>query len=224
VLVSESPDAAPVLRRRFEWIRAATDRVPTRWFAGVATAAFLAATAAFGGLATAAPPELKQLEPGEPHVTDQRSFTVKRAVLIDELSDAGVDVEEGQRVFAVIAEVENTWTEPMPATGSFGIAPSFSIEGIEMSSRGASARLDDSTWTPLLQPGVPATIVYAWPVEADRYSGGEDVEVTLYDTTLITGSFVSGDTWWDNPVAEAVVTVAIEDVGAGVDAEAGADE
>lgn len=222
--MSETPDAAPVPKRRFEWIRAASDRVPTRWFAGIATGLFLAVTAAFGGLATAAPPELTRLEPGEPHVTDQRSFTVQRAVLIDELPDAGVDVEEGQRVFAVIAEIENAWTEPMPSTGSFGIASSFSIEHIEMGSRDASARLDDSTWNPWLQPGVPATIVFAWPVQADRYSDGEEVEVTLYDTTLITGSFVSGDTWWDNPVADAVVTVEIEDVGAGADAEAGADE
>ena len=53
--MSDSPDAAPVRKRRFEWIRAASDRVPTRWLAGIATALFLVATAAFGGLATAAP-------------------------------------------------------------------------------------------------------------------------------------------------------------------------
>ncbi|MCP2635834.1 hypothetical protein K0817_004535 [Microbacterium sp. HD4P20] len=217
--MSESPDAAPVPRRRFEWVRAATDRVPTRWFAGIATAAFLAATAAFGGLATAAPPELERLEPGEAHVTDQRSFTVQRAVLIDELSDAGVDVEEGERVLALIADVENTWTQPVSATGIYGVAHSFSIPGIERGSRDASARLDDGTWTPFLQPGVPATVVFAWPVDADRFSETDSIEVTLYDTTLITGSVVLDEQWWDNHVAHSVVRVEVEDLGAGADAE-----
>ena len=61
-----------------------------RWFGGAFIALFLAATAAFGGLATAAPPEIAQLDPGEAHVTDQRSLAIQRAVLIDELPEAGV--------------------------------------------------------------------------------------------------------------------------------------
>jgi hypothetical protein len=217
--VSDSADAAPVRERRFAWIRAASDRVPTRWFAGIATGLFLAVTAAFGGLATAAPPDLARLEPGEPHVTEQRTLTVQRAVLIDELPEAGVYPEPGQRVFALIVDIENEWTEPLSATGVYGIAPSFGIPGIEQGTFDAAARLDDGTQSPWLQPGVPATIVYAWPVDAGTFTGGEDLEVTLNDMDLYTGSFVVEGTWWDDPVADAVVTVQIEDVGAGADAE-----
>jgi hypothetical protein len=219
VLVSETPDAAPVPKRRFEWVRAASDRVPTKWFAGIATGLFLAVTAAFGGLATAVQPELTKLEPGEPHVTDQRSLTVQRAVLIDELPDAGVYPEDGERVLVLVTDVENEWTEPLGATGDYGIATTFSLPGIPNDARLASARLDDSTGSPWLQPGVTASLVFAWPVEADRFAEGDELEITLNDTTLTTGSFVLNGQWWDEPVADAVVRVEIEDVGAGADAE-----
>lgn len=221
--MSESPDAAPVRRRRFEWIRAATDRVPTRWFAGLATAAFLAATAAFGGLATAASPELAQLEPGDAHVTDQRSLTVKRAVLIDELPGSGVSPEEGQRVLALIVDVENTWDEPQGA-GPEGIGESFVIRGVDAEAESSVARLDDATTGPELQPGVPAELVYTWAVDADDYAAGDELTVTLRELTLYTGSFVMTGQTWTDPVAEATMTLEIEDVGAGAEPEEAGDD
>jgi len=220
--VSESPDAARAPRRRFAWLKAAGDRVPTKWFAGIATGAFLLATAAFGGLATAAPDDLAHLEPGQAHVSDQRSLTVERAVLIDELPEAGVYVEDGQRVLAIIVDVENRWDEPLTSAGSNGIAGSLRVAGVDAASAGA-ARMDDATSSPVLQPGVPVQLVYAWPVEADSFEDGQAVRVTLYDMSLYTGSFVLGGQWWDDPVADATVTVRVADVGAGVDAEAGDD-
>jgi hypothetical protein len=232
VLVSETPDAAPVPKRRFEWVRAASDRVPTKWFAGIATGLFLAVTAAFGGLATAASPALTELEPGEPHTTDQRSLTVQRAVLIDELPGSGASPEDGERVLVLVTDIENRWTEPLAASdfdsigNTDGIDGTFAVDGLDDHSRRGTARLDDATGSPWLQPGVPATIVYAWPVETGRYAEGDELDITLYDTTLTTGSFVLNGQWWDEPVADAVVSVKIEDVGAGADAEAdgGADE
>lgn len=222
--MSDSPDAAPVPRRRFEWVRAATDRVPTRWFAGIATAAFLAATAAFGGLATAAPPELEQLEPGEAHVTDQRSLTVKRAVLIDELSGSGVYPEEGQRVLVLVVDVENRWDKPQRTFGGSTIGESFVVEGIDPEPDSSVARLDDATTLPVLQPGVPAELVYTWAVDADDYAAGDELTVTLRDMSLYTGSFVMTGQTWTDPVASATMTLEIEDVGAGADAETGDDE
>ncbi|HKP07652.1 MAG TPA: hypothetical protein VJU58_10410, partial [Microbacterium sp.] len=189
---------------------------PTRWFAGIATGAFLAATAAFGGLATAAPPELAQLSPGEAHVTGQRSLTVQRAVLIDALPEAGVVVEDGQRVLAVVVEVQNRWDEPLSSTGADGVAGSFRVAGTG-EAVAAAARMDDATSAPTLQPGVPAELVYAWPVDAAAFEDGQDVEVTMYELSLYTGSFVTAGRWWDDPVADATVTVSVTDVGAGVD-------
>lgn len=216
----ESPDAAPVRKRRFEWIYAATDRVPTRWFAGIATGLFLAATAAFGGLATAAPPEPEQLEPGEPHVTAQRSFTVQRAVLIDELPEVGAYPEEGERVLALIVDVENRWDEPIRASdGIGGLSDSFTVKGVDPEIPMRSARYDDATGVPWLQPRVPARVVFGWAVDADTFTGDEDLTVTLNDMTEYTGSFVEQGRWWIDPVADAVLTVEIEDLGAGADDE-----
>ena len=217
--MSESPDAVRAPKRRFAWLRAAGDRVPTRWFAGIATGAFLLATAAFGGLATAAPPELATLEPGEAHVTAERSLTVQRAVLIDELPDAGVYPEDGERVLAVIADVENMWDRPLYSGGEKGIAGSFSLQEVDADAEAGAARYDDTTASPWLQPRVPATIVFAWSVPAGLFAEGDELPITLYDRSIYTGSFVTSGQWWDGPVPAAVVTVEVEDVGAGADAE-----
>jgi hypothetical protein len=214
--VSESPTAAAEPKRRFAWVRAAADRVPTRWFAGIATGAFLLATAAFGGLATASPPAPSKLEPGDPHVTAERSLTVQRAVLIDELPDAGVYPEAGERVFAIVADVENEWDRPVSA-GAGGIGSSLTVEGIDTDV--SAARYDDTTLSPQMQPHVPARIVYAWVVPADAFAAGDEVPVTLYARSVYTGSFVTTGQWWSDPVRDAMVTVEIEDVGAGADAE-----
>lgn len=225
--MSDSPEAAPVAapvpQRRFEWIRAASDRVPTRWLAGIATGLFLLATAAFGGLATAAPPELAQLEPGEPHVTDQRSLTVQRAVLIDELPEAGVSVEEGERVLALVVDVENAWDEPQRSFGADSIGDSFAVEGMDPDADSSVARLDDATKGPILQPGVPAELVYAWAVDADDYAAGDELAVTLRELSLYTGSFVMTGQTWTDAVAAATMILEIEDVGAGAEPGAGDD-
>lgn len=217
--MSETPDATRVPKRRFEWIRAASDRVPTRWFAGIATGLFLVATAAFGGLATAASPELAQLDPGDAHVTDQRSLTVKRAVLIDELPEAGVYPEDGERVLALIIDIENRWDEPLRTTGLYGVTVSFSVEGVD--DPRDVARMDDATGIVYLQPRVPAELVYAWPVDADAFADGDTLTVTLSDTSLYTGSFVTEGQWWSDPVADARVSLTIKDIGAGDAEEAG---
>lgn len=217
--MSETPDATRVPKRRFEWIRAASDRVPTRWFAGIATGLFLIATAAFGGLATAAQPELAQLEPGDPHVTDQRSLTVKRAVLIDELPGSGVTPEDGERVLALVVDVENAWDEPQESTGAESIGASFAVEGIDAEAESSAARMDDATLSPDLQPGVLAELVYTWAVDADDYDDGDELTVSLREMTLYTGSFVMTGQSWTDPVTTATMTLEIEDVGAGADAE-----
>lgn len=197
--------------------------MPTAWFAAIGTGAFLLATAAFGGLATAAEPPLVELEPATPHVNDMRSLTVERAVLIDELPGSGTTPEDGQRVLALVVDVENNWTEPLSSVDRLnGIEASFRVEGLGDPS--ASARMDDATGPPWLQPGVPAQLVYTWAVDADDYAAGDTLEVTLYDLSLYTASFVQKGTYWQEPVPSATLTLTITDVGAGVDAESGDEE
>ncbi|GAA5206370.1 hypothetical protein [Microbacterium kyungheense] len=213
--MSEQPRVAPARKSRFTWVRAVADRVPTAWFAAIGTGVFLAATAAFGGLATAAEPPLAHLRKGAAHVNDMRSLTVERAVLIDELPGSGTFPEDGQRVLAIVVDVENNWDEPIRATGA--VQRSFSVAGLDEPS--SAARMDDATIGPTLQPGVPAQLVYTWIVDDDEYAAGDRLTVRLDDLTLYTGTFVTRGSDWEDPVASATLTLTIQDVGAGVDQE-----
>ena len=159
--------------------------------------------------------------PGEAHVTDQRSLTVKRAVLIDELPEAGVYPEDGERVLALIVDIENRWDEPLRTTGTYGVTVSFAVEGVD--DPRDVARMDDATGIMYLQPNVPAELVYAWTVDAADFADGQQLPMTLFDTSLYTGSFVTEGQWWSDPVADARVSPTIEDVGAGATEESSDD-
>lgn len=212
-MTTEGGDAAPGARRGFRWVRAASDRVPTRWFAGIATGFFLAMTAAFGGLATATQPALRAIQPGEEHRNDQLSITVDRAVLLDEFPEAGIFVEDDERVLAVRIGVENQWTEALSADPRSSIAESLEVTGLSAPS--SVARYDDATVNPWLQPGVPAELVITWAVDADQFADGDQLHVTLSDLSLYTASFVTTGQSWEDPVPAATLTLAVEDVGAG---------
>jgi len=200
---------------RFRWVRAASDRVPTKWFAGIGTAAFLVATAAFGGLSTAAGPQVTALGPGGQHRNDQFAITVERAVLIDEFPDAGVYVEDGERVLALLIRVENVWNQPLAAYPDSSLTQSLEIEGLAGASPDSVARYDDATLSPSLQPGVPAQVLLAWAVEAGAFADEQELRITLNDMTLHTGSFVANGQWWTDPVPAATTAVELEDIGAG---------
>lgn len=212
--------AAP--KRRFRWLHAATDRLPTKWIAGIGTGLFLAATAAFGGLETVEATSLPELSAGEEHRNEQLSVTVQRAVLIDELPEAGVTVESGERVLALIVDAENLWTEPLPTTRGNSVSSTVELVESPDAEPDGTARYDDTTPNPWLQPGVPATLVLAWVVAGDRFTEGDELRVQLNDETLFTGTAVVSGRYWDDPRAAAMVTVGLEDVGAGAEAD-GAD-
>lgn len=195
----------------------AVDRVPTRWFAGIGTVAFLTATAASGGLATTAAIGPVKIDAGTEHRNEQVAITVQRAVLLDEFPEAGIRVEEGERVLAVQVRLENLWTTPQSTSPGLDVAKNFAIAELDGKPAASSARLDDATIAPVLQPGVPAEVVYTWPVAADAFQAGDTVEVTLFDLSLYVGSFVAAGSWWSDPVAAATLTLTLTDVGSGAD-------
>jgi hypothetical protein len=205
---------------RFAGLRAASDRVPTKWFAGIGTVLVLVVTAGFGGLAAVEAPGPDEIEAGAEYRNDQYALTVQRAVLIDELSDAGISLEDGQRVLALVVEAENLWNEPLRATLGGGLLDAVTIDGLP---RGTSvARVDDATYAPWMQPGVPLEVVITWAVDAEEFADGDQLNVVLNDLSLYTASFVSAGTSWIDPVPAVTLAVAIEDLGDGANAE-GAD-
>lgn len=205
---------------RFARLRAATDRVPTKWFATIGTVLFLAATAAFGGLADV-PAEAKvldELSAGETHTSPQLAITVERAVLIDSLSGTGAfpDEEKGERLLVLLVEIENRWDRPLATFGSEGVQRAVLVEGDGRAADGI-VREDDQTFTPWLQPGVPALLAYSWVVPGDAYSDGEPLRVLLSDATLYQAQLLSSRESWVDPVPSAVVTIPVDDVGAGAE-------
>lgn len=214
-----SAPAPPARPRVFDSLRKATDRVPTKWFAGIGTALFLAVTAAFGGLAAVAPPKvtLDELAAGQEHVGTQLAVTVQRAVLIDALPGSGSFPEDGERLLVLIADVENRWNEPLQTSGSDGVQRTILLD--DGSAADAIVREDDATLSPWLQPGVAAQLVLSWAVPADAYRDGEQLDITLQDSTRETGQLLFTGEYWSEPAPAAIVAATIEDVGAGSEGE-----
>lgn len=208
---------------RTAWIARTWDRIPTGWFAGMLTAVFLAVTAAFGGLAQAAVPPIPELEPGDTHVNDQFALTVERAVLIDELPEAGITTEPGQRVLAIVLTAENVWNRALPSEGSSGLRAGVRIAELGDEPAAAIARFDDTTFSPYLQPRVPAELVLTWAIDRGVLADGDEIEVVLRDLTLRKGELVVAGEYWETPITAATMRLDVTDVGAGADAEAEAD-
>lgn len=205
---------------RFARLQKATDRVPTKWFAAIGTGIFLAATAAFGGLAPVAVADktLPDLTAGEPHTSAQLEVTVERAVLIDSLSGSGVtpDPDKGERLLVLLVRVENLWDRPLSSSSPESFERAVMLAGGARTA-GAVVREDDQTSPLWLQPDVPALLAYTWAVGPDDHAGGEDLTVVLQDAELIVGQLLyTGEDWGDYAPA-ATVTVELEDAGSETD-------
>jgi hypothetical protein len=199
-------------------VLALADRVPTGWFAGILTILFLTVTAAFGGLSAVAVPPVPELAAGAQHRNDQFALTVERAVLIDELIGSGTSVSDGQRVLALVVNVENVWDRALPSAGVAGVGAAVHVAELSGTPADSVARLDDATLTPYLQPGVPAELVLTWAVDATTFAAGDVLHVDLLDFTLYRGSLITYGESWTDPVVGARTSVVIRDVGAGADA------
>lgn len=212
-------EGATAARGRLTWLRKATDRVPTKWFAAIGTGAFLVVTAAFGGLAPveATEPSLDQLAAGETHTSAQLGVTALRAVLIDELSGSGVipDRDAGERLLVVLVRLENRWTRPLSSGGTESFADAVRVAGDGRDAEGV-VREDDQTSPLWLQPGVPALLAYTWAVDPADYTGDDDITILLQDAQLVTGQLLYTGEDWGGYAPAAEVTLPLEDVGSGV--------
>ncbi|MCH1881670.1 hypothetical protein [Agrococcus sp. ARC_14] len=205
------------------WLGKAAASVPTRFVTGAVVAVFLVATAAFGGLETVEPTPPTALLAGEQHASEPVALTLQRAVLIDSFPEAGASADEGERVLAIVVDAENTWREPLP-TLSTPFTSILRLEALPELQATSVARFDDGTIGPRLQPGIPVQLVVTWVVPADLLADGDEIRVLLSDHTLTVGQHVTYGESWGDPVAAAVVTMPVDDVGAGAGADADAAE
>ncbi|WP_394279364.1 hypothetical protein [Microbacterium sp.] len=217
-------DAAPAARttgRGRRVVTAITDKVPTRWLTGILTVPFLAVTAAFGGLNAVAAPPIPDLAPGEAHENGPLAVTVERAVLIDTFPEAGISVDEGQRVLAVVFTAENRWDRSIAAFASGGPAHAVRIAELGADERPESvARMDDATTSPYLHPEMPVQLVATWAVDSGEFEEGDELVIELQDFTLFVGTLINPGEQWTDPAVGARVALDLADVGAGADSDA----
>lgn len=207
-----APPEAPAAPRAGQRFAAWARRVPTGWFAGILTGLFLAVTAAFGGLAQVAPPAVAALEPGDAQVGPQLALEVERAVLFETFPEAGAYAGDGEVVLALLVNAENRWSEPFPSSHG-AVEQALRVEGLGDAIAGAEpasiARLDDATFGPWLQPGVPADLVVSWVVPADSVAEGDGVRVVIREAMLERGQRLTSDERWSSPKPVAAVELAV---------------
>ncbi|WP_078277720.1 hypothetical protein [Mycobacteroides franklinii] len=134
------------------------------------------ATAGFGGLAAADPPE-KTFAANTSHIAGQMTIEIKRASLVPQIA-LGTRViykeEPGRRYLGVIATLTNNG----PAPDSFGpiSGPLISPVGIPFKEAYPQGplRISDATRA-VLQPGLTETVAFVWSVPENAVTVGDDV-------------------------------------------------
>ena len=198
------------------WARRSIDLIPTSWLLTAGGAALLATTALFGGLDAAAVDPLPELTAGDTFAGSDLEMTVVGVELRSDHGNTSLypDEEKGERVLVVTVDVVNTFPTPR---GSVKGADSPMIDGIRVDGIDEPAsvsRADDGRGSPLLQPDVPARLLVAWIVGPDDFRDGEEITLTLPDSTHYVGqSVMRGDYWTDVRVG-ATVTTTVQEVTA----------
>ena len=209
---SSPPDArAKVLG----WARRSIDLIPTSWLITGAGALLLAGTAVFGGLEAAAVDPIPALEVGDTYTGSDLELSVVGVELRDDRGMAALfpDEEKGERLLVVTVDVVNTFPKPR---GSTSISPTSAVvDGIRIEGfdeKPTVSRADDGLAAPMLQPDVPARLLLAWLVGPDDVRDGEELALTLPDSTHYVGQSVIRGDYWDDVRVGATLTATVEEV------------
>ncbi len=192
--------------------------IPTPWLITAGGAVLLAATAAFGGLQTAPPKPVPVVSIGEQYSGSDLEMTVQGVELRAEGGNAASfpDKKKHEKVLAVIVDVVNTFDKPRLASASG--TPSPAVDGIHVDGideKPLIAYADGSSGSVWLQPDVPVRLVLSWVVGPDELHDGDEVRLTLPDSTHSVGTNVQrGVDIWDEVVVGATVTTTVQEIPA----------
>lgn len=207
------------------WLSQTADKVPTKWLVSGLTALFLAGTAAFGGLNTAAEVAPPTVPFEQEIVAEGLTVTVHDAWIADTASDWLLLPLEGERILFVDATITNTedWT-----IGANGWADSVdgSVMGragaaLEVSGRpelgGAEARVTGTTDFAEFPPGVAVPTTLAWVVDPSLFAeNGPALRVWNRVPSAGTGSIASErETFLNQTTVAANIDLRPRDEGAG---------
>lgn len=199
------------------WARRTIDLIPTSWFLPGAGAVLLAATAVFGGLEAAAVDPTPAVTVGETFTGSDLEMTVVGVELRSERGEAIVfpDEDSGERALVVVVDVVNTFDSPRSSAAQRRDSPvvdGIHVEGVE--EVGAVSRADDGTGFPMMQPDVPVRMLLAWVVGPDDFHDGDEIRLTLPDSTHRVGQSVVRGDYWDDVRVGATLTATVEEVTA----------
>ena len=197
------------------WARRSIDLIPTSWLITGAGAVLLGATAIFGGLEAAAVDPTPTVAVGETFAGSDLEMTVVGVELSDDPDNVMVfpDEEKGERVLVVTVDVVNTFDKPRKSaalTEKSPVVDGIRIDGID--DRPEASRADDGLGYPTLQPDVPTRILLAWIVGPDDFHDGDEIRLTLPDSTHYVGQSIMRGDYWTDVVVGATLTTTIEEV------------
>lgn len=197
------------------WARRSIDLIPTSWLLTGAGAVLLAGTALFGGLEAAAVDPTPEVAVGETFTGSDLEMTVVGVELRDERGMAGLypDEEDQERLLVVTVEVVNTFPAPRSSISlkkASAVVDGIRIDGLE--EKAAVSHADDGTSSPVLQPDVRARLLLAWIVGPEDFHDGEEISLTLPDSTHYVGRSVMSGDFWDDVRVGATLTTTIEEV------------
>ncbi|MFD5226256.1 hypothetical protein ACFWHT_11605 [Microbacterium sp. NPDC058342] len=209
------PPAAPTRARVPVWARRTFDMIPTPWLITGGTGALLAFTAAFGGLDTVPAPPAPELAVGDEFTGSDLSITVVGVEITDTRRGSGVfpDQDKGERVLTIFVDVTNEYSRPRPVSTSLTHSPvvdGITVEGLS-TGKPSIARADDSTSAVVLQPDVTAPLIVSWTVPGDAVRAGDEVRITLPDSTRVVGESVVRGEFWTDVVVGARVTAHVHE-------------
>lgn len=177
-----------------------------KWFALAATASFLAATAAFGGLADAPAKEIPTVQPGETFARADLTLTIEGAGLSD---SPWADPDDPERQLFVDVAVTNLGAAFLHSASDGALRP-LKIDGHDELEFPRMTRPGESR-TAILQPLVPTTVRVLWDVPREAFAAGDTIRVILPNATP-RRMFTQSATVWD-VTPGAYVEVVLTDVG-----------
>lgn len=197
--------------------RRSIDLIPTSWLITGAGAVLLGATALFGGLEAAAVEPTPHIAVGETFAGSDLEMTVRGVEVRADRGDLAVfpDVDKGERVLVVTVDAVNTFGSPRAATSLS--TPSPVIDGIlvdGIDEKANVSRVGEGTVSTWLQPDVLTHLELAWVIGPDGFRDGDEIDLTLPDSTHLVGSSVIRGDYWNDVTIGATLTATIDEVTA----------
>lgn len=186
-------------------------KLPLKSITRIVVVVALAGSAAFGGLADAAVPPIPVIEIGEQHAGAPASITVNSVSVVDELPGYFVELNPGETLLVVQAELLNEWSGPV--RGPVDAVRVRGIDGLDASAPPEQLLLAaDSSAVLSLQAGVPTLVNAVWRVPTATALPGTAVTIELFDLSLYTYTAVATGQEWTDPTLAATLSAVIEAV------------